>query len=218
MEKSEIKATLLGQTVRHSSTWTSGCTSFVIRDVTMDDRYVNLRGGGTWDIASVPCGKIEELILLKRVLRETEIDHCSVVDTYELLPGKEEVFQKEIEDTKMQIKKLKKKLQAQQADYENYLVSSVRISVLEQAMELLRNEFIELKSQIESMTCDEVMETYCTLGESDNEILLDVSDCGWEYLEAVYVDMDDDGTVTVSPENVIINNGQGKTRNVNIQL
>lgn len=71
-------------------------------------------------------------------------------------------------------------------------------------------EFKELKAQIESMTFDEVMDTYCTFGESDNEVELDV-DCDDGNILAVYIDKHDDGSVTVSADNITVYGEAGGT-------
>lgn len=74
---------------------------------------------------------------------------------------------------------------------------------IEHPLQDIIDEFKELKSQIESMPYNEVMETYCTLGESDHEVELDVSG-DWGDIVAVYIDVNDYGEVTVSADNITV--------------
>lgn len=85
---------------------------------------------------------------------------------------------------------------------------------IEHPLQYFIDEFEELKSAIEAMPYNEVMETYCTLGESDREIELDVSDDIGRIL-AVYIDVNDYGEVTVSADHVTIKGDNGQTEVVN---
>lgn len=74
---------------------------------------------------------------------------------------------------------------------------------IEHPLQDIINEFKELKSEIEAMTYNEVMENYCTLDEKDDYAELDVSG-DWGDIVAVYVDRNEDGSVTVSADNITV--------------
>lgn len=80
---------------------------------------------------------------------------------------------------------------------------------IEHPLQDIIDEFKELKSQIEAMTYNEVFDTYCTLGESDGEFELDVSD-DIGRIVAVYIDIVLDGSVVVDVDHITVRGEDGQ--------
>lgn len=78
------------------------------------------------------------------------------------------------------------------------------------------DEFLGIKACIESFTFDSVMEQWSTLGESDNEIELDVEDDGDSLIKAVYIERHEDDSVTVSADHITVRGEDGQNEVVNL--
>lgn len=87
---------------------------------------------------------------------------------------------------------------------------------IEHPLQDIIDEFKELKATIEAMPYNEVIETWCTLGESDHEVELDVEDDGDSLIKAVYIDVNDYGEVTVSADNITVRGEDGQNEVVNL--
>lgn len=86
---------------------------------------------------------------------------------------------------------------------------------IEHPLQDIIDEFKELKATIEAMPYNEVMENYCTLGESDHEVELDVSD-DIGRIVAVYIDVNDYGEVSVSADHITVRGEDGQNEVVNL--
>lgn len=87
---------------------------------------------------------------------------------------------------------------------------------IEHPLQDIIDEFKELKATIEAMPYNEVMETWCTLGESDHEIELAVEDDGDSLIKAVYIDVNDYGECTVSADHITVRGEDGQNEVVNL--
>ena len=87
---------------------------------------------------------------------------------------------------------------------------------IEHPLQDIIDEFKELKATIEAMPYNEVMETWCTLGESDHEVELDVSGDDDTRIVAVYLDVNDYCDVTVSADNITVRGEDGQNEVVNL--
>ena len=87
---------------------------------------------------------------------------------------------------------------------------------IEHPLQDIIDEFKELKLTIEGMPYDEVIGTWCTLGESDHEVELDVSGDDDTRIVAVYIDVNDYGEVTVSADHITVRGEDGQNEVVNL--
>ena len=140
MTNEEIKTTFLGQTVSKYDGWNGSAEIILVNKVEVRDNSVVLygeRGNRNYDPRIYfHCDIVEQLIIDGKYISHQEIDHCPYDVIIEIHPSLEEQFQRRIEDIKADIKRLKQELKQAHTDYENYLVSSIRIDVMRQNYEL----------------------------------------------------------------------------------
>lgn len=134
MTAEEIKATFLGQTVRKYDGWGGSSEEFVVTEVQICLHDVVLIGEkenrNYIPRISFDACCADELVRNGSLVSRHEIDHCSFEVVIDILPTPKEVMERRIESLKDDIKRLKKELKQAQTDYNNYLVSSIRIDVM----------------------------------------------------------------------------------------
>ena len=140
MTAEEIKATFLGQTVRKYDGWCGSNEEFVVTDVQLRLPDVVVLMGEKGNRNYVPRISFDacctdELVRNGRLVSREEIDHCSFEVVIDILPTPKEVMERRVESIKDDIKRLKKELKQAQVDYNNYLVSSIRIDVIRKGCE-----------------------------------------------------------------------------------
>lgn len=87
---------------------------------------------------------------------------------------------------------------------------------IEHPLQDIIDEFNELKSAIEPLSWYEVEEIWCTLGESDNEVELDVSEPD-SLIIAVYADVNKQtGDVKLSADHITVRGEDGQNEVVNL--
>lgn len=140
MTNEEIMATLLGQTVSKYDGWNNSAEMLTVNKVKVEGNAISLYG--VRDNRNYePCiyfhrDIVERLIITGKYISHQEIDHCPYDVIIEIHPSLEEQFQRRIDSIKSDIKRLKHELKQAQTDYQNYLVSSIRMEVIRSNNEL----------------------------------------------------------------------------------